>query len=119
MGKILKMKLSDLTRRGLLSWILAALLEFLLLPVDAKKLAVAANLAQMSILRMIFIFAALIVLFQWLDLKPKRTARGGLPPLRSLRRHFWHSRSHGQASAFAISLHRLMILAFLPKCSTV
>ncbi len=71
MGKILKIKLSDLIRKLLFSWLTAALLEYLFLPTAAKKLADASVLVQMSPLRMILVFAALTAVFLWLNLDEK------------------------------------------------
>ena len=62
MGKLQSIALPDLLRRGLLSWLSAACLEYLLLSPALKSLADTHGLAQMSFVRVLGVTAAVFLL---------------------------------------------------------
>ena len=51
-----------LVRRLLLGWLLAAVLEMLLLPVELRNLDKLAGIGQMSLLRMLLVMTAAVIL---------------------------------------------------------
>ena len=59
---------ADLVRRLLLSWLMAALVEYLLLPAPLRSLQGLAGLAEMSLVRVLFITAAGVCLFSAIGL---------------------------------------------------
>ncbi len=71
MGKILKIKLSDLIRRILLAWLMAATVEFLILPESARNLSDASGLVQMSLVRTALCTVGFAAVFQVLNLKAR------------------------------------------------